>query len=74
MNKAAGVLVSVVILLGLLAIFFLEPETPVLIVESGGQFREMLWGNRSLDLIGQMMVILAGAFGVLVLTKERLES
>ena len=73
MNRAASILVSVVILLGLLAIFFLDAEPAMQVVESSGPFREMLWENRSLDLIGQMMIILAGTFGVLILTKERIE-
>ena len=73
MNKAGGVLVSIVILFGLLGIFFLEPEPARQAVESTRPFREMLWNYRSLDLIGQMMIILAGTFGVLVLTKERIE-
>jgi uncharacterized membrane protein len=73
MNKAAGVLVSVVIFLGLLAIFFYEPEPTIQMTEATRPFREMLWNFRSLDLIGQMMIILAGTFGVLVLTKERIE-
>jgi uncharacterized membrane protein len=73
MNKAGGVLVSIVIFFGLLVIFFLEPEPARQTVESTRPFREMLWNYRSLDLIGQMMIILAGTFGVLVLTKERIE-
>ena len=74
MNKAAGFLVSVVILLGLLAIFFFtEPEATSVLGGGTRPFREMLWNYRSLDLIGQMMIIMAGTFGVLVLTKERIE-
>jgi len=73
MNKAAGFLVSVAIFLGLLAIFFYQPESTVVTGEATRPFREMLWNYRSLDLIGQMMIILAGTFGVLVLTKERIE-
>ena len=73
MNRAAGFLVSVAIFLGLLAIFFMDPEPTMQLSESTGPFREMLWDYRSLDLIGQMMIIVAGTFGVLVLTKERIE-
>lgn len=73
MNKAAGVLVSVVIFLGLIFIFFMEPEVMQMTVEETRPFREMLWNYRSLDLIGQMLIIMAGTFGVLVLTKERIE-
>lgn len=73
MNRAAGFLVSVAIFLGLLAIFFHQPESTIVTGEGTRPFREMLWNYRSLDLIGQMMIILAGTFGVLVLTKERIE-
>ena len=33
--------------------------------------RQVLWGSRQADLIGQVIVILAGVFGVIVLFKER---
>lgn len=34
--------------------------------------RSVLWNNRQPDLLGQILVIIAGFFGVLVLFKERL--
>ena len=73
MNKAAGVLVSVVMLVGLLFIFFTEPEPLRTLAGDMRPFRQMLWNYRALDLVGQMMIILAGTFGVLVLVKERIE-
>lgn len=42
------------------------PEVPV----SGSDVREVLWSERHLDLLGQITVLLAGAFGVVVLFKE----
>jgi NADH-quinone oxidoreductase subunit J len=33
--------------------------------------RAVLWGQRQIDLIGQVVVLLAGAMGVVVLVKER---
>lgn len=33
--------------------------------------RRLLWGGRRLDLFGQVLVLLAGIFGVVVLFKER---
>jgi NADH-quinone oxidoreductase subunit J len=33
--------------------------------------RQVLWGQRQIDLIGQVVVLLAGALGVVVLVKER---
>lgn len=73
MTKAAGVLVSVAILAGLLFIFFIEPDPVRMMGVDTRPFRDVLWNDRALDLIGQMMIILAGTFGVLVLVKERVE-
>lgn len=36
-----------------------------------GTVREVLWGLRRLDLLGQLVILLVGVFGVLVLFKER---
>jgi NADH-quinone oxidoreductase subunit J len=36
----------------------------------GGDARALLWGSRHLDLLGQIVVLLAGAFGVVVLFKD----
>jgi NADH-quinone oxidoreductase subunit J len=33
--------------------------------------RDVLWGARRLDLLGQLVVLLAGVFGVVVLFRER---
>jgi len=73
MTKTLGVLVSVSILAGLLYIFFIEPEPTRAMLGAVRPFRQMLWELRAPDLIGQMMIILAGTFGVLVLVKERVE-
>jgi len=72
MNKALGVIASTVILVGLLVIFLGEDVQPM-VVELRVPFRTMMWNERAVDLLGQMLIILAGAFGVLVLTKERIE-
>ncbi len=74
MIRAAGVVLSVAILTALLVIFLMEPAPPAVTEEITEPFREMLWNLRPLDLIGQMMIILTGAFGVLVLTKKGVES
>jgi NADH-quinone oxidoreductase subunit J len=42
------------------------PELPV----TGQDVREVMWTQRHLDLLGQVAVLLAGAFGVVVLFKE----
>ncbi len=72
MNKPLGFIASVVILVVLLVVFLLEPAPPV-VVNLQASFRTMMWDDRAVDLLGQMLVILAGTFGVLVLTKERIE-
>ncbi len=38
---------------------------------SGLDVKQVLWGLRQTDLVGQVIVILAGVFGVVVLFKER---
>lgn len=73
MTRAAGVVASVAILGALLVIFLLEPEPLPPTGTYTEPFREMLWNLRPLDLVGQMLLILAGSYGVLVLTKERIE-
>jgi len=72
MNRPLGVIASVVILVVLLVVFLGEPLQPV-VVDLQASFRTMMWDERAVDLLGQMLVILAGTFGVLVLTKERIE-
>ncbi|MFH1223893.1 MAG: NADH-quinone oxidoreductase subunit J [Pseudomonadota bacterium] len=36
-----------------------------------GDVKNVLWGMRTTDIIGQMIILLAGVFGVVVLFKER---
>lgn len=40
-------------------------------VAPGADVREVLWSERHLDLFGQIAVLLAGAFGVVVLFKRK---
>ncbi len=72
MNKILGFVASAVILITLLVIFLGEDVQPM-VVELRQPFRTMLWNERAVDLLGQMFIILAGTFGVLVLVKERIE-
>lgn len=39
--------------------------------ESAARFGDVLWKNRTLDLVGQIAVILAGVFSVLALFRKR---
>lgn len=45
------------------------PDTPA-VANSGEEVRKVLWTTRHLDLLGQITVLVAGAFGVVVLFKE----
>lgn len=45
------------------------PDTPKVAV-TGEEVRKVLWTSRHLDLLGQITVLVAGAFGVVVLFKE----
>lgn len=45
-----------------------EPESGATITES---FSQALWRFRSLDVVLQIFIILAGVFGVLTLVKEK---
>ena len=38
--------------------------------DGGGDVRTVLWNVRQLDLFGQILILLAGVFGVLVLFKR----
>ena len=49
-----------------------KPDFSSLLAQSPeGDMRLVLWGQRQLDLFGQVVVLLAGIFGVVVLFKER---
>ncbi|MGD9495869.1 MAG: hypothetical protein AB7Y46_06135 [Armatimonadota bacterium] len=73
MNRVLGVIACAAIVLGLLVIFLHDVTPPTVLGEVARPFRVVMWNDRAIDLLGQMLVILAGAFGVLVLTKERIE-
>ena len=46
----------------------LQPEISLTVTES---FSQALWEFRSLDVFLQILIILAGAFSVLILVKEK---
>jgi NADH-quinone oxidoreductase subunit J len=49
-----------------------QPDlSSVLALPQQEDMRRVLWGERRLDLLGQVVVLLAGIFGVVVLFKER---
>jgi len=43
-------------------------------VATGADVRSVIWNERQLDLLGQILVILAGFFGVSVLFKEKVKA
>jgi len=55
-----------------LALLFLKVNWNVVMPapEIEGDVRKVLWNIRELDLLGQVIIILAGTFGVVVLFKE----
>ena len=61
MAIAASVLLYITIPLN-----FTLPAAPA----AAQNFREVLWGERQFDLLGQILIILAGVFGVVVLFKH----
>jgi len=70
---AAGVVLCAALFVGLGFIFMSGDALPRL-APSSYALRTVLWEFRELDLVGQLLIILGGAFGVLVLTKERIEN
>ncbi|MDO4581037.1 MAG: NADH-quinone oxidoreductase subunit J [Bacillota bacterium] len=66
-----GVAMIATVLLGHFAVNpVLQPET----AETAATFKEVFWGSRQADILGQIIVILAGAFAVVILFKEGSEA
>src|SRR5450830_1060575 len=62
----------IVILVALaLVILNLKPGAPLAVPEIGEDVRNILWNQRPIDLIGQVLILLAGVFGVVILFKEK---
>ncbi len=63
---------AVVVVAGaLLALLALKMTGPLPAPEAQADPRVVLWQERHLDMLGQVIVLLAGAFGVVMLFKER---
>jgi NADH-quinone oxidoreductase subunit J len=43
----------------------------IILAPTGPSVREVLWNTRQLEILGQIIMILAGVYGVVVLFKER---
>lgn len=64
----------IIIFLGLILSFLrVKPSLTLPVPESVTDVRSVLWNVRRVDLIGQMMILLVGVFGVVILFKERLK-
>jgi NADH-quinone oxidoreductase subunit J len=57
----------------LLSVYLKTPGFDLPGAVNGADVRVMLWNLRRLDLLGQLLILLAGAFGVVVLFKETKE-
>lgn len=72
-NKRYIYIIFVIILFGLISVLLYN--LPVDIKTSTKVYytdvRSVLWNFRQLDLFGQIIVLLAGAFGVIILFKEK---
>ncbi|MFA5394281.1 MAG: NADH-quinone oxidoreductase subunit J [Candidatus Ratteibacteria bacterium] len=62
----------IIILVALaLVILNLKPGAPLPTPETGEDVRNVLWNQRPLDLIGQVLVLLTGVFAVVIFFKEK---
>ena len=73
MKTAGGVATCVALLIALVYIFLSTVELPLPLASVHEPFTTVLWQHRVLDIVGQLLMILAGTFGVLVLVKERIQ-
>ena len=53
----------------LILVFLPQPDISISVAES---FNQALWDFRTLDVLLQLFIILAGAFGVITLVKEKI--
>ena len=63
-----------ILVAGVASVFFLANlayRLPVPPPAAEGDVREVLWNTRQFDLLGLVMIILAGVFGVAILFKEK---
>lgn len=63
---AAAVAIIMMIALPSLNVYWLVHSQP-----AAAGFQEILWNNRQLEVLGQIIIVLTGVFGVVVLFKER---
>ncbi len=66
-----AVLPMLVVGVGILLVYIGIPSFTLGAAAPAADVRTVIWNERQIDLVGQVLVILAGFFGVLVLFKER---
>ena len=62
---------AIVIVVGI-ALIYSKTQMPLALFagQAEGNARDVLWNSRQLDLFGQIVVLLAGVFGIVILFKE----
>jgi hypothetical protein len=63
-----------IILVGLgifLSFFKLRQDLSMPVLQAQKDVRVLLWGTRQMDLLGQLLILLAGVFAVIILFKEK---
>ena len=63
--------VLLVVLFIVLGFYMVYPEIKFLDMYPSNDVRDVMWKLRTTDIMGQMIILLAGVFGVVVLFKER---
>lgn len=63
--------VILVVLFVVLGFYMVYPEINFLGLYPSNDVRDVMWKLRTTDIMGQMIILLAGVFGVVVLFKER---
>lgn len=56
-----------------LGFYMVYPELPLMVALPDLDFRDVMWKLRQTDILGQIVIILAGVFGVVVLLKEKMD-
>jgi len=74
-NRRFVLLPAILFALAAIMVMVLRPHItdiePVLAVANGSGVQTALWGSRQVDLLGQIVLILTGIYGVIVFFKEK---
>lgn len=69
--SALPVLIFLIAAALLLLHFYVQVAPPPAVAGPAADARRMLWNERRFDLVGQIMILLTGVYGVVVLFKEK---